>query len=252
MADASTRARSGAHCFLQKRLSTGFSEIETEYRTIPELGERWIYIRGKAINDENGRPVRIVGVAQDITQRKQAEEALRKSEQRYRQIIESTHEGVWLIDTDSVTTYVNPQMAAMLGYTPEEMCGRPSTDFLIEEAAERHETVAERIERLRKSERAEIRFRRRDGETCWAEVNISPLWDSAGELSGILQMYRDVSGRKRAEEEKDRIAAEHRRVREFLEKLIAIHRSRSALRKDLSTATCWQMQHCSQSLKRCR
>src|SRR4029077_8631745 len=70
----------------------------------------------------------------DITERHRAEEALRASEERYRQIVETAFEGVWIIDRNNKTTFVNPRMADMLGYAPEEMLGRPVLAFMDPDA----------------------------------------------------------------------------------------------------------------------
>jgi two-component system, NtrC family, sensor kinase len=70
---------------------------------------------------------RIVGfqwLLRDISRQAQAEEALRQSEGKYRLLVESLHDGVWLLDKDNCTTFANPRMAEMLGYTVDEMLGR--------------------------------------------------------------------------------------------------------------------------------
>lgn len=65
----------------------------------------------------------------DITERKRAEDAIRESEKRYRRIVETTNEGVWLLDSKLHNSYVNRQMAEMLGYEPGEMVGRSVSIF---------------------------------------------------------------------------------------------------------------------------
>ena len=82
---------------------------------------------------------RIVGLtvnARDITEHRQAEEALRQSEKRYRQLLDTLQEGIWVIDQDANTTFVNPRMAEMLGYTVEEMQGRHLYSFMDEQGVE--------------------------------------------------------------------------------------------------------------------
>ena len=66
----------------------------------------------------------------DITENKRVEIALRESEKKYRQIVEIAQEGIWNIDSDSLTTYVNPRMAEMLGYSVDEMLGKHLFDFM--------------------------------------------------------------------------------------------------------------------------
>ena len=101
-------------------------------------------------------------------------EALRASENKYRQIIETAREGVWTVDPDARTTYVNQRMAEMLGYTVEEMLGRPAVAFMdADEGAEsqRH------FERRRRgiAEQYECRLRRRDGTELRVLVSTNPL-----------------------------------------------------------------------------
>jgi PAS domain S-box-containing protein len=95
-------------------------------------------------------------------------DALRESEAKYRRIIDTASEGIWLLGPDLMTTFVNARMAEMLGYSPDEIIGRPSTDFMFAEDVPDH---LKRMENRRKglSERYERRFRRRgDGAQAQA------------------------------------------------------------------------------------
>ena len=93
----------------------------------------WMRLSGSPVMDKQGRFVGNLTAFTDITERKQAEEALRKSEEQYRTIVETANEGIWIIDAEARTTYVNEKMAEMLGYGPEEIIGRCSFDFMDEE-----------------------------------------------------------------------------------------------------------------------
>lgn len=88
------------------------------------------------LRDTGGAIHAICGVATDITERKRAEKALRESEARYRRIVETANEGIWTLDAEARTDYVNRRMAEMLGYTPEEMLGRHLFEFMDDEARE--------------------------------------------------------------------------------------------------------------------
>jgi PAS domain S-box-containing protein len=126
-------------------------------------------------------------------------EALQKSEAKYRRIVDTTHEGIWQLDPDLMTTFVNTRMAEMLGYSEAEMIGRPSNDFLFEE------DVPDQLKkmqngRLRVSETYERRFRRKDGQVLWTIVSGTPILDGDSHFKGTFAMHTDITERKRAEE----------------------------------------------------
>ena len=86
-----------------------------------------------ALRDGAGEIVGAASIAHDITKQVETQDELRRSEGRYRQILESAHLGVWQVTPEMLTDYVNPSMATMLGYAVEEMLGRPLSDFLESE-----------------------------------------------------------------------------------------------------------------------
>jgi len=136
----------------------------------------------------------------DITGRKQAEEALRQSEQKYRLVVESLSEGIWVIDQNACTSFVNPRMAEMLGYSPEEMTGRSIHSFL---PASHRAAMRDRLERRRDGvrEQYECEFTRKGGDTITALLISSPFVDDAGEFQGSIAGVMDITERKRVEEE---------------------------------------------------
>jgi PAS domain S-box-containing protein len=135
-----------------------------------------------------------IAVAQSRT-----EEALRASEARYRQIVDTAYEGVWLLDSGARTSFVNARIAELLGYSVDEMLGRSLFDFMEPEA--RAAAEEQFLRRLRKiSEQHEFKFRRKDGESLWALVAASPLSDEQGQVIGALGMVTDITRQKRAEE----------------------------------------------------
>jgi len=151
------------------------------------------------IKDSTGKIVGCSGIARDITERKRAEEANRESEMRYRRIVETTNEGVWLLDSTLHNSYVNRRMAEMLGYEPGEMLGRSVFDFYFPEDVERKKQVlARRQQGLR--EQIEERLRRKDGSELWVRLAATPVYKSNGEFDGALAMVCDITERKRAEE----------------------------------------------------
>jgi two-component system, sensor histidine kinase and response regulator len=141
----------------------------------------------------------IVAVYSDETERKKAEDALRESEQRYRRIVDTANEGVWAIDREFKTIFVNRRMADMLGYSREEMLGRTVDSFMFDEDLMDHRKNME-LRRHGENQSYERRFRRKDRGTLWTIVSATALKDSMGNFAGSFAMVADVTERKRAEE----------------------------------------------------
>jgi len=135
----------------------------------------------------------------DVTQRVQQQQALQRSEERYRRIVQTAEEGIWMIDAQAVTTFVNPKMARMLGFEVAEMLGRPMYDFMDDRA---REEAAENMRRRAQgiAEQHDFRLRRKDGSDLWTAMSTSPLVDAEGAHSGALAMVTDITERRRAEE----------------------------------------------------
>lgn len=156
-------------------------------------------IKSPILNDK-GETVGLVGVSRNVTQHKKAEEALRASEERYRQLVESAHEGVWVSDAAYRTVFVNARMAEMLGYTPAEMLGKDKLSFMdaANQKIARHYT-----ERRKKGlrDQYDIELIRKGGARIHAIVAASPITDSGGNYAGALTLISDVTERKRAEDE---------------------------------------------------
>jgi PAS domain S-box-containing protein len=127
---------------------------------------------------------------------KEAQETLlRKSEERYRRIVETSLEGIWLIDAQARTSFVNPRMAAMLSYDAAEMLGRPLTDFL-------QDSATRIVSGLENSEGApqDVRFRRKDGSDLWALLSWRAIYEE-GVYAGALAMVMDFTERRRLQEQ---------------------------------------------------
>jgi PAS domain S-box-containing protein len=131
--------------------------------------------------------------------RQQAEEAITVSEAKYRQIVETAHEGIWSVDRDFRTTFVNKIMAEWLAYEPGEIIGKPITEFFFPEDLGDFERRKEKRQRGL-AERFEFRLRCRDGSELWVLVSVTPLMDDQGEFQGSFAMINDITARKTAEE----------------------------------------------------
>jgi PAS domain S-box-containing protein len=124
--------------------------------------------------------------------------ALRESERRYREIVTTCSEGVWVIDAQGITRFVNEQMGQMLGYGAGEMLGRSVFDFWSEAGRARAALLLER-RRQGVRERYEGELLHRDGSTVHTWMNTSPLIDADGAYAGALAMVTDVSEQRELE-----------------------------------------------------
>ncbi|MBZ5698152.1 MAG: PAS domain S-box protein [Acidobacteriia bacterium] len=141
-----------------------------------------------------------VAVFDVITDRKRAEEALRTSEGKYRQIVETSNEGIWMLDPDGKTIFANRQMAQMLGYSEEELSRLSLFDLTYDSDLA---DARARMERLRMGEavQRDLRYRRKDGSELWALASSAPVFDAAGKNAGMLGMLSDITERKRLEKQ---------------------------------------------------
>jgi two-component system, cell cycle sensor histidine kinase and response regulator CckA len=142
----------------------------------------------------------ILSVVTDVTESGRAEQALRASEERFRRIVETAAEGVWLLDADAVTSYVNERMASMLGYTTAEMLGQHLFDFLREDL---RESAADRIARHRtgQGDQFEPALRRKDGSEVSVFISSNPVFGTQGEYLGVLAMVTDMTERRLLEDQ---------------------------------------------------
>jgi len=123
---------------------------------------------------------------------------LEASEERYRRIVETAEEGIWVLDENNNTVFVNHKMAGMLGYGVAEMVGQPFLKFI-----DGGVLGVERGEELRRRgvvEQRDVKLRRRDGNVLWGISVMSPIFDENGRYAGALTMLTDITERKQAED----------------------------------------------------
>lgn len=135
----------------------------------------------------------------------------------FEQIVETSQEGVWVINSQGETIYVNPEMARLLGYSVEEMLGRSLFDFMDETWGTYAEELKQRRERGI-SEDLRFCFLRSDGSPLWTDCSTNPLYDQKGNYIGAMALIKDISDRVQVEqalcesEQRYQLAAEGARV----------------------------------------
>jgi PAS domain S-box-containing protein len=161
--------------------------------------ERTVFTQGEVTFDEKNTPIRLRGTVQDITERRQMNEALRESEEKYRNIVETANEGILMIDDKATITYANKKLMDTLGYRLEEGIGKSIWGFISEELKY---VVKINLEKRRQGicESYELKLICKDSSALWVFVNSKPLFDKKGMYIGSMSMLTDITKRKEAEE----------------------------------------------------
>ncbi|MEP6677054.1 MAG: PAS domain-containing protein [Ferruginibacter sp.] len=171
-------------------------QITNEYRIIHKDNTiRWVENKITPTLDKDGRLVRVDGVTSDITERKKAETELRISEERYRQIVETAQEGIWLIDENNYTTFVNKKMAEILEYLPGEMIGKQNY-FFMDEEWKKNASVDIIRRKEGQIENLDFKYIAKSGKDVWTNLTTNPVFDESGKYIGALAMATDITQRK--------------------------------------------------------
>ena len=180
--------------------SVGHYEMEKRY--VCKNGEVfWASIAVTPIRLAGGELEAVVAIISDITERKNAQEELQISETRFREMFDEAPVGYHELDTEGRITRVNRTELQTLGYTADEMCGRPVWDF-IEERETSAQSVLEKLAGTKPPGRnVERTYRKKDGSTVPILCEDRLLREFDGRITGIRTTLQDITDRKRMEEE---------------------------------------------------
>jgi len=162
-------------------------------------GEHWVLTTKLPWRDNKGNIIGLFGISKEITDRKQAEEALQKSESRYRQLVETMNEGLGVSDQDYKFTYANEKFCEMLGYSRDEIIGRPLIEFVHDDFKE---LMKDQMARRQKGEerRFELAWKTKDGDTIYTLASPKALHDERGSFTGSMGVLTNITDRIKAEE----------------------------------------------------
>lgn len=172
-----------------------YQPYQIEFRIIrPDGKVRYVISLAEVTRNAEDQPVSMFGAIQDITERKQAEQALRESEQTLRAVMDATTDTIFMMELDGTCVLINPTGAARFNLNVSDMIGKGIYDFMPPEVATQRKAMVEEVIRTKKStlvvdERAGL----------WLEGNICPVFDNNGKVTRIAVFARDITKRKRAE-----------------------------------------------------
>ncbi|MBI5945411.1 MAG: PAS domain S-box protein [Chloroflexi bacterium] len=187
--------------YLTREVIGNRARFDKEYRIIRNNDhvERWVHGLGELEFDAGGNLVSMLGTIQDITESKRAEEVIRRSDEKYRRVVETANEGIFFLDADTRITFTNQRMALMLGYTTEEMLGQKLESFLAEgPLSESSSQMKDRAQGM--DEVYEQCFKTKDGGKHWTLMSPRAIFDSDGNLEGFFGMLTDIHERRQVEE----------------------------------------------------
>ncbi|BAY25376.1 multi-sensor signal transduction histidine kinase [Calothrix sp. NIES-2100] len=189
---------------VQQALATD-SDYEAEYRNIwPDGSIHWVLARGVGIYDDDGNPTRMIGVTLDITARKQAEQALQESEQRWQLALQGNNDGIWDWNLQTNEVFFSTRWKEMLGYEDHEIANHidewskrvhpEDLDWVLAE-------IRDHFDKKTPYYVTEHRVQCKDGSYKWILDRGQALWDSTGNVVRMVGSHTDINDRKRVEEE---------------------------------------------------
>lgn len=149
------------------------------------------------ISHPDGSITKAIGHAHDISKRKNLEKELKLSDERYRKIVETAREGIYIVDSEARITFANKRLATMLGYHLDEVTGRCILDFM-DEASQALARAKFQRRRMGLSDTFEIKFTRKDGSSIHCLVSASPIMED-GIFQGALAILTNITCLKEIE-----------------------------------------------------
>ncbi|MEW6252635.1 MAG: PAS domain S-box protein [Planctomycetota bacterium] len=189
------------------QLRTGLHHFATAHR---HKDGHTIQLESCVIVLRDGTERKLVGFTRDVTERHRAELALRASETKYRNLVESSRDLIWALDAAGNWTFANAAARAIYGCDPDELIGRSVLDFV---RPERRAHARQALEQLRAGgarQRFDTEHVRKDGRTVYLTVDILPVLDERGHVTGFTGTSIDITYRKEAEAERERLEGQLR------------------------------------------
>ena len=184
---------------IKEIIETGSQKKPTVYRLKTKSGGHiWAETEATLLY-KRGEPFAIQGIARDITDQKEAEEALRESEKQYRAIFESFHDVYYRTDRDGIVTLISPSVKNQAGYSPEDVVGHPVTDFYLD--PDERESFNQTLKMKGFVNDYELQLLAKDGRVIEVSASSKLVFGKNGKPVGIEGLLRDITDRKQADRE---------------------------------------------------
>ncbi|MDM9383819.1 PAS domain-containing protein [Chlorogloeopsis sp. ULAP01] len=202
-----------------KKCLTSGTLYQTEFRLrrSSDKAYRWFLSRAIPIRDEQGQIVQWFGTNTDIDDRKQTEEALQKSEERYRVLTELSPQIVFMSRADGYLTYYNQRGLEFIGRSLEELQGDGWAEYIHPDHRDRIYKIWQTATREVSDYDIEIPFRRADGVYRWLYTRALPVSDESGKIAYWLGVALDITDRKQAEAEREQLLQREQVLRSLAE-----------------------------------
>ena len=184
-----------AGCPVQRMLETGVEERSDVEE--PRFGKTFDVV-ATPLRNGSGALNGCVHVIRDVTERKQAEQALKASERQYRTLLNSLPQQIFVKDRNSRYVACNNAFAALLGIRTEEFAGKTDFDFFSAELAEKYRADDRRVMEGGRTEEIEEDYIR-EGQQMWVQTVKTPMRAASGEVTGVLGIFWDITEKKQAE-----------------------------------------------------
>ncbi len=198
--------------------------IEFEFRLRHANGE-WHWLSSRSVvfsRDAAGQVKQNIGIAQDITTRKQMELALAESEEKFRNLVEGVTDVIWTVNLEGLSTYLSPQFKALFGWEPEEWIGQPANHLVHPDDLAFVVSQKQQLLELGKVSFTEFRHRHRDGHYLWVSSSANLIRDNTGAVVGMQGILSDISDRKATEAQLQQTNEELARATRLKDEFLAI------------------------------
>lgn len=187
--------------FIRRASSRELEHTQFEKRYFHKRGHIvWGQVSSSLVRDLQGVPLYFISHVQDITEHKRIEDALKKSEERYKTLVENQGEGIALVNEQEEFLYANPSAENIFGLPPGTLVGRNLKDFLTEE---NYKVASEQTKLRQKGIKStyEIEIIQPSGKKCAVLVTATPEFDDKKRFKNTFGIFRDISEQKRMQEE---------------------------------------------------